>query len=249
MVKAKVREFSEVRFNGKSKPQVRFDNVWFNSISEEDNVSLVGTVSKEEIKNDVWSCESSKSPGPNDFNFSFIKFCWVCLKEDFVSVVNDFMVNGKLPRESNASFTCLIPKFDNPQQFSDYRPILLVGCVYKIMSKILAIRLKKVISKVIDVRQCAFLEGRGLLDSVLVANEVLEEMKRKKKSYVFFKVDYKKAYDSVRWDFIYSMLGRQDFCENWISWIKACLESASMSILVKREPYEGVYSEEGFEAR
>jgi len=83
--------------------------------------------------------------------------------------------------------------------------------------KILAIRLKKMISKVIDVRQSAFLEGRGLLDSILVANEVLEEIKRKKKSCMFFKVDYEKAYDSVRWDFIYYMLGRLDFCEKWIS--------------------------------
>ena len=73
------------------------------------------------------------------------------------------------------------------------------------------------ISKVIDVRQSAFLEGRGLLDSILVANEVLEEIKRKKKSCMFFKVDYEKAYDSVRWDFIYYMLGRLDFCEKWIS--------------------------------
>jgi len=54
-----------------------------------------------------------------------------------------------------------------------------------------------VISKVIDVKQSTFLEGRGLLDGVLVANEVLEEMKRTKKSCVFFKVDYEKAYDSI----------------------------------------------------
>ncbi|XP_068466476.1 uncharacterized protein [Phaseolus vulgaris] len=70
--------------------------------------------------------------------------------------------------------------------------------VYKTVSKILTIRLKKVISKVIDVRQSVFLEGMGLLDSILVANEALEELKRKKKSCVFFKVDYEKAYNSVR---------------------------------------------------
>jgi len=70
----------------------------------------------------------------------------------------------------------------------------------------------------------------------MVANETLEELKRKKKSCVFFKVDYEKAYDSLRWDFIYYMLGRLGFSEKWISWIKACLESASMSILVNGSP-------------
>ena len=58
------------------------------------------------------------------------------------------------------------------------------------------------ICKVIDVRQFAFLEGQGLLDGVLVDNEVLEEMKKKKRSCAFLKVDYEKAYDSISWEFI-----------------------------------------------
>jgi len=73
-----------------------------------------------------------------------------------------------------------------------------------------------VISKVIDVRQSTFLEGMGLLDSALVANEVLEEIKRNKRSCVFFKVDYKEVYDSVSWEFIYYMLERLGFCGKWI---------------------------------
>jgi len=75
-------------------------------------------------------------------------------------------------------------------------------------------RLKNVISKVIDVRQSPFLEGRGLLDSVLVANEALDEINRKKRSCIFFKVDYEKAYDSVSWEFILYMLKRVGFVTN-----------------------------------
>jgi len=108
--------------------------------------------------------------------------------------------------------------------------------MYKIISKALSLRLEKVISKVIYIRQSAFLEGRGLLDSVLVANEVLDEVKREKKRCVFFKVDYEKAYDSVRWEFIYYMLERVGFCGKWIKWIKGCLESASVSVLVNGSP-------------
>ena len=103
--------------------------------------------------------------------------------------VKDFALNGHWPRGSNASFLCLIPKVENPQQLGEFRPISLVGCLYKIIFKALSLRLKKVISKVIDVKQSTFLEGRGLMDSVLVANEVLDEYKRKRKSCAFFKVD------------------------------------------------------------
>ncbi|XP_068504142.1 uncharacterized protein [Phaseolus vulgaris] len=104
-----------------------------------------------------------------------------------MATVKDFAVNGHWPRGTNALFLCLIPKVENPQQLDEFRPISLVGCLYKIISKVLSLYLKKVICKVIDVRQSTFLEGRGLLDSVLVVNEVLEEYKRKRKSCVFFK--------------------------------------------------------------
>ncbi|XP_068472217.1 secreted RxLR effector protein 78-like [Phaseolus vulgaris] len=85
----------------------------------------------------------------------------------------------------------------------------------------------------------------GILDSVLVANEVLKEAKRKRKSCVFFKVDYEKAYDSVRCEFIYYMLGRLGFCEQWIVWIKSCLESASVSVLVSGSPTKEFVPQKG----
>jgi len=197
VVKDKVCEFFEDRFARNDACQVRLDNVRFSSISDSDNDLLIGDFFEEEIRTKVWSCDNSKSRSPDGFNFGFLKFCWNILKKDVVLAVKEFAVNGHWPRGSNASFLCLIPKVENPQQFGEFRPISLVGCLYKIISKVLSLRLKKVINKVIDVRQSVFLEGRGLLDNVLVANEVLEEYKRKRKSCVFFKVDYEKAYDSV----------------------------------------------------
>ena len=159
--------------------------------------------------------------------------------------VKDFESFGKWPRGSNASFLCLIPKCENPLRLREFRPISLVGCLYKIISKALSQRLKKVIGKVIDVRKSAFLQGRGLLDGVLVANEVLDEIKRRKKSCVFFKADFEKAYASVRWEFIYYMLERLGFCGKWIRWIKGCLESASVSVLVNGSSSKEFFPKKG----
>jgi len=236
VVKDKVRNFFKSRFDRVEGVSVRLDNAAFSSVSGEENRMLVEAFSEEEVKFTVWSCESSKSPGPNGFNFGFLKFCWEILKEDVMKAVNEFAYRGSWPRGSNASFSCLVPKIDNPQQLSDFRHISLVGCLYKIVSKVLSLRLKKVMSKLIDSRQSAFLEGRGLLDSVLVANEVLEEVKRRNKRCAYFKVDYKKAYDSVSWEFLYYILGRLGFCGRWIRWIKSCLESSSVSMLINGSP-------------
>ena len=81
------------------------------------------------------------------------------------------------------------------------------------------------------------------MDGVLVANEVLDEIKSRKKSCVFFKSDFEKAYDSERWEFIYYMLERLDFCGKWICWIKGCLESASVSVLVNGSPSKEFFLE------
>jgi len=105
---------------------------------------LVGIISDAEIKEAVWNCDSSKSSGPDGFNFGFIKFCWNIIKVDILSAVQSFAEGGSWVKGTNASFITLVPKVVNPQLSNDFRPIFLVGCVYKIVSKILSSRLKRV---------------------------------------------------------------------------------------------------------
>jgi hypothetical protein len=108
----------------------------------------------------------------------------------------------------------IIPKKDHPQALSDYRPICLVSSMYKVLSKILAGRLKKVLDKIILKVQSAFLPNRQILDGVLVVNELLDLAKRRKDKCLFFKVDFERAYDTVNWKFLDYMMGRMGFSED-----------------------------------
>ena len=110
--------------------------------------------------------------------------------------------------------------------------------MYKIIAKVLAERIKNALPYVIDESQSTFLKGRGILDSILMANEVVEDLRRGGMSGLCLKVDFEKAYDSVRWDFLYDMLQRMGFHNRWIIWIKGCMESASVSVLVNGSPTE-----------
>ena len=193
---------------------------------------LIQTIIEVEIREAVWQCEGTKSPGPDGFNLGFIKKHWGILKQDVVHVINDFQSNGFIPKGCNASFIALIPKNDNPMGLHEYRPISLVGCMYKILAKILANRLKLVLPNIIHCTQSAFVKGRGLLDSVLVVNEVIKDARQNAKQCVIIKLDFEKAYDSVKWDFLFYMMARLGFCTRWINWIKACLDSSTISILV-----------------
>jgi len=108
----------------------------------------------------VSQCGSSKCPGPDGFNFFFIKSNWEIIGKDVVRAILFFQSSGYFLRGCNASFITLVPKKANPSELNEFRPISLVGCIYKILSKVLANRLRKVLPSIIDVHQSAFLGGR-----------------------------------------------------------------------------------------
>ena len=197
---------------------------------------LVASFTEEEIKAAVWNCGSEKNLGPDGLNFKFIKQFWELLKPEFSRFIAEFHANGVFTRGTNASFIALIPKVKDPLHINEYRPISLIGCVYKIVAKLLAHRLKKVLPNIIDERQSTFISGRQLLHNVLIANEAVEEAKRRNKPCLVFKVDYKKAYDSVSWNFLSYMMKRLGFC---FKWMDRGLSQISLHVYpCQRQPYK-----------
>ncbi|MCH80733.1 LINE-1 reverse transcriptase like, partial [Trifolium medium] len=133
----------------------------------------------------------------------------------------------------------------SPFGLSDFRPISLLGCLYKLVAKVLAARLGKVMNSLINSTQSAFINGRHLVDGVVVINEVLDVAKKMGKEVLVFKVDFEKAYDSVDWGFLEYMLRRFGFCDKWVEWMQACVFAGSMSILVNGSPTREISIQRG----
>jgi hypothetical protein len=175
------------------------DNLAFNSLSVDDKAWLVEPFDEAEVKEAIWSCDGNKSPGPNSYNINFFKSCWLIVKKDAVDFLCEFYENAILPKAVTASFLTLVPKKDHPQGLFDYRPICLIGSLYKTLSKLLANRLKGVLGKLISKCQSVFLPHRQILNRVVVLNEILDLAKRRKDTCLLFKVDFERAYDTVSW--------------------------------------------------
>ncbi|GKA71148.1 RNA-directed DNA polymerase, eukaryota [Tanacetum coccineum] len=193
-------------------------------------------ISYDEIKSAVWDCGTDKSPGPDGFTFEFFRRYWNIIDHDVVSVVSTFFSTATFPRGCNASFIALIPKTCEAKLVKDFHPISLIGSIYKIIAKILANRLSYVIPDLISEVQSAFVANRQILDGHFILNELLSWCKSKKFKAMIFKVDFEKAFDSVRWDFFDDVLKSFGFGNKWRGWINGCLNFAMGLILVNGCP-------------
>ncbi|GJV85542.1 putative RNA-directed DNA polymerase, eukaryota, reverse transcriptase zinc-binding domain protein [Tanacetum coccineum] len=142
-------------------------------LSDCDRALVEANVSMDEVKVAVWDCGNDKVPGPDGYTFAFIKRYWDILKNDILYFVNLFLSSRKMPLGSNSSFITLIPKVSNPINVNDYQPISLIGVHYKIIAKVLANRLSKVVDKIISHEQSTFIKSRQILDRSLILSEAI----------------------------------------------------------------------------
>ena len=126
----------------------------------------------------------------------------------------------------------MVPKKGGVEDLRDFRPISLVGGLCKLLAKVLANKLKKVVGKVVSSSQNAFVERRQILDVVLIANEAIDSLLKSNECGVLCKLDLEKAYDHLKWDFLLQVLQKMGFGEKWVGWVKWCISTRTFSILV-----------------
>ena len=152
-----------------------------------------------------------------------------------------------LPKINHTNIV-LIPKVKDLEKMFDFRQISLCNVIYKIISKVLANRLKPVLPRIISPTQSAFVLGRLITNNVLVAYEMLHTMharKKGKKGSMALKLDISKAYDLVKWQFLQGIMEKMGFSTQWIKRVMSCVTTASFSILVNGKPYGMVHPSRG----
>ncbi|RVW88357.1 LINE-1 retrotransposable element ORF2 protein [Vitis vinifera] len=162
---------------------------------------------EEEVHSALMDMNGDKAPGPDGFTGAFWKFCWEFVKEEVLEMFKEFHEHNTFLKSLNATFLVLIPKKGGAEELGDFRPISLLGGLYKLLAKVLANRIKNMIGRVISSDQNAFRMGRQILDAFLIANE-----------------------------FLMRVMEKMGFGTKWREWIWSCISTAKFSVLVNGEP-------------
>ncbi|GJV25697.1 putative RNA-directed DNA polymerase [Tanacetum coccineum] len=196
-------------------------------------LEALNLVRNEEIKSALFDIDRNKASGLDGFSSQFFKVSWSVVGDDVCKAVRDFFSNGKLLKEINPTVISLVPKVASPSKVSDYRPIACCNVVYKIISKVICNRLKGVLGFLVDENQSAFIPTRQISDNIMLSQELMRNYHRNRgPAKCAFKIDIEKAYDSVEWVFLSSILKHFGFPELLVKWIMSCVTSTSFTVNV-----------------
>jgi hypothetical protein len=190
------------------------------------NEKLCADFTEKEIGDALFQISPLKAPGPDGFPARFFQRNWGVLKEEIISAVKEFFKSGVMPEGINETAIVLIPKVDEPEMISQFRPISLCNVIYKVLSKCLVNRLRPLLDDIISEAQSAFVPGRLITDNALLAFECMHYIQQEQnpgKSFCAYKLDLSKAYDRVDWVFLEQMMIKLGFSHCWVRWIMTCV--------------------------
>lgn len=174
----------------------------------------------------------NKASGPDGLPNEFLRTFWPKLKGEIMEIMKGFYDNSLDLSQVNRANVVMIPKKESPVSVGDYRPISVINLIPKLISKVLANRLKEWMPDLISANQTAFIVRQQISDNFVATRKVLQHIKSKGKAAIFMKLDFARAFDSIEWDLLYKVLEARGFPPRWITWIKSLLNTTTSRVII-----------------
>lgn len=204
-------------------------------------------LTSDEIKETMFDMAPFKAPGLDGFHAGFYQSQWSIVGNAVANQAKVFFTTGKMPEKLNDALVSLIPKVDNPELVSQFRPISLCNVGYKVITKAMTNRIKYVIRGLIGPEQSSFVPGKQITDNIVVYQEFLHSLRRKKgsKGLMVLKIDLEKAYDRLAWRFIKDTLEVAGFDNTWVRNIMACISTCRLGVIWNGEQLDWIEPSRG----
>ena len=205
-------------------------------INEEDNSKMTAPITTEEISKALHRMNLDKAPGLDGFTARFYTACWDIIQKDLVKMVRKSQNCSKIGGSTNSSFLALIPKEKGAQNFSKFRLISLCNTGYKIITKVMANRIKKILPRIILENQGGFIQGRQIQYNIILVQEAIHSSCQRKEKGMIVKLDLANAFDKVRLNFLFAVMHKLGFHPKLVNWIKSCISGPWITPLVNGRP-------------
>ena len=207
-----------------------FDPPDENKITEEDNYILEQPITEQEIYEAIKQGKPNKSPGTDGLTNEFYKFFWKIIRKDLTDIFNAILNRKQLCCSQKQGIIVLIKKKENCVRAEDFRPITLLNSDYKILSRILAARIKQFLPNIIHVTQKGGVSGRTIFDAACEIRDAIEYVNHAKIKSILVSLDFKRAFDTVSHEYLFSTLLQYGFSSTFVNHIK-CLYTNITSVL------------------
>eukprot|EP00253_Pinus_taeda_P035876 PITA_35876 len=194
-------------------------------VQDSDNIMLTAPISMNEFKESFDYMDLDKASSPDGLTARFYLTCWPTIKKYLLRMIRKSQTCTKIGGSTTSAFLALIPKDKGATDFSRFRPISLCNTSYKLITKIIANRIKKILSVIIPENQVGFIKGRKTLDNIVLVQEAIHSSCHRKEKGMVIKLDLTNAFDRVRHDFLFSVMEKFGFAKVLITWVKACIAS------------------------
>jgi mannosylglycoprotein endo-beta-mannosidase len=201
-------------------------------VSVDENNLLTAPYSEEEVQKAIFQMEHNKAPGPNGFPAKFYLTFWETIKWDLLELFTILHAGQLELFRINFGEIILLPKANEAELIQQYRPICLLNVSFKIFTKVATMRLNNVAEHVVQPSQTTFMQGRNILDGMVILHEAVHELHTKKLNGVILKLDFEKAYDKVKWSFLQQTLRMKGFSPNWHALINNFMFGGSVAMKV-----------------
>lgn len=207
-----------------------FDNS-INKLNESDKLKCEGLITIDECTKSLLEMKNQKSPGSDGITTEFYKIFWNDIKQFYVNSINYSYENGQLTELQKQSIITLIPKpGKDTTDLKNWRPISLLNVDYKIATKVIANRIKNVLTSIISSSQTGFMKGRYIGENIRILFELLDYTDEHAIPGMIFFSDFEKAFDSVDHHYLLECLKHFNFSESCINWIKLFYNDAHSCI-------------------
>ena len=190
------------------------------SLTDNQKTNCDKAITLEECKEALKTFSCNKSPGNDGLTVEFYRYFWEDISDLFIACFEEIHNTGSMGFSHRQAVITLIDKKDKDRQYlKNWRPISLLNVDYKIISKVLALRLKDILPDIIHENQTGFVKGRYIGDNIRTVLDIMTLSKDKNIPGILLSVDFEKAFDSLDWDFLHLILEKFNFGDNFRKWI------------------------------